>query len=94
MILGWPSFGLKYAELIALFFLDALVLLIILAAATLLAMVAYAILHPCEFISKIGYITAITIAALGGPMATAGVTACIVVSTATPTVGIGSSFGP
>lgn len=80
MVLGWPSFGLKYAELIALFFLDALAIMIILAIATVLAMVAYAIAHPCDFVGKIGYTTATTFAALGGPLAQMGVAACTAVN--------------
>lgn len=80
MVLGWPGFALKYAEVIALFFLDMLAILIVLAIATLLSMVAYALTHPCEFVGKIGYATAVTIAALGGPAAQAGVVGCTVVN--------------
>lgn len=77
---GKPSFGLKYAEFLALFFLDALAIMIILAIATVLGMVAYAIAHPCEFVGKIGYTTATTFAALGGPLAQMGVAACTAVN--------------
>ncbi|MDO8599223.1 MAG: hypothetical protein Q7S02_03875, partial [bacterium] len=79
-VIGWPSFGLKYAEMIALFFLDMLALIIVLAIATLLSMVAYALTHPCEFVGKIGYEAAVTIAALGGPAAATGVLGCTVVN--------------
>lgn len=64
---GKPSFGLKYAEFLALFFLDALAIMAILAIAALLGMVVYAITHPCEFIGKIGYTYALVFAALSGP---------------------------
>lgn len=80
MVLGWPSFGLKYAEFLALFFLDVLAIMIILAIATVLAMVAYAITHPCEFIGKIGYTNALVFAALTGPSAAAVVGVCAVVN--------------
>lgn len=83
MVLGMPSFGLKYAEFLALFFLDVLAIMIILAIATVLAMVAYAIAHPCEFIGKIGYTYALVFAALSGPSGaavTAVVGACIAVN--------------
>ena len=79
-VLGWPGFGLKYAEIIAMLFLDAVIVLIILAAITLLSMVAYALTHPCEFVGKVGYVAAVTIAALGGPAAVAVVHGCVVVS--------------
>lgn len=77
---GKPSFGLKYAEFLALFFLDALAIMIILAIATLLGMVAYAITHPCEFIGKIGYTNALVFAALSGPSAAAVVGVCATVN--------------
>ncbi|MDO8629972.1 MAG: hypothetical protein Q7R41_05715, partial [Phycisphaerales bacterium] len=79
-VLGWPSFALKYAEIIALVFLDMLVLLIVLGIATLIGMVAYALAHPCAFVGKIGYEAAVTIAALGGPAAATGVLGCTVVN--------------
>jgi|GEM_PF-5669667 len=82
MVLGWPGFGLKYAEVIVLFFLDMLALLVVLAAATLIGMVAYAITSPCEFVGKVGYATAVIIAALGGAAAQAGVAACVVINAA------------
>jgi hypothetical protein len=66
MWLGYPSFGLKYGEVIALVFLDALVIMILLAIATLLAMLAYAITHPCVVAEMIGYGLMAAIAGLGG----------------------------
>lgn len=76
MVLGWPSFGLKYAEFLALFFLDVLAIMILLAIATLLGMIAYAVTHPCEFIGKIGYTNALVFAALSG--ASGGAVAAVV----------------
>lgn len=80
MITGKPSFGLKYAEFLALFFLDTLAIMVILAIATVLAMVAYAITHPCEFIGKIGYAYALVFASLTGPSAAAVVGVCAAVN--------------
>lgn len=77
---GKPSFGLKYAEFLALFFLDALAIMIILAIAALLGMVVYAITHPCEFIGMIGYGYALVFASLTGPSAAAVVGVCAAVN--------------
>lgn len=80
IVTGKANFGLKYAEMLALIFLDALVILVLLAIATLLAMFVYLITHPCDFIGLVGYDLAFMIGGFGGFIFKAG---CAVLTSVT-----------